>query len=58
MSVATAPVIEAFDPLAPEFLADPYAHMDGLPPVFFAPSIGVGVVVRVKVVSDAQRAAQ
>lgn len=41
-----APVIEGFDPLAPEFLADPYAAMRGLPPVFFAPSIGYYVLSR------------
>jgi cytochrome P450 len=39
-------VVEDFDPLAPEFVADPYACMDGLPPVFFAPSIGYYVVSR------------
>ena len=42
------PVDEAFDPLAPEFLADPYTIMVGLPsgrkPVFYAPSIGYYVV--------------
>src|SRR6266568_8435368 len=42
------PVDESFDPLAPEFLADPYTIMAGLPggnsPVFFAPSIGYYVV--------------
>ena len=42
------PVDESFDPLAPEFLADPYAIMAKLPsgsrPVFFAPSIGYYVV--------------
>ena len=44
------PVDESFDPLAPEFLADPYAVMAGLPaghaPVFYAPSIGYYVVTR------------
>ena len=39
---------ESFDPLAPEFLADPYTIMAGLPggkvPVFYAPSIGYYVV--------------
>jgi cytochrome P450 len=38
------PVDESFDPLSPDFLADPYAVMAALPreeqPVFFAPSIG------------------
>ena len=42
------PVDESFDPLAPEFLADPYAVLATLPsgskPVFFAPSIGYYVV--------------
>jgi hypothetical protein len=42
------PVDESFDPLAPEFLADPYPIMARLPgggrPVFFAPSIGYYVV--------------
>ncbi len=52
MPAATAgpgcPVEESFDPLSPEFLADPYAVMASLPgaarPVFFAPSIGYYVV--------------
>ena len=43
---SACPVLEDFDPLSPGFLADPYAHMDGLPPVFFAPSIGYYVVTR------------
>jgi cytochrome P450 len=43
---AGCPVVEGFDPLSPDFLADPYARMDGLPPVFFAPSIGYYVVTR------------
>jgi hypothetical protein len=43
---AECPVLEDFDPLSPAFLADPYAHMGGLPPVFFAPSIGYYVVTR------------
>ncbi len=38
------PVDESFDPLSPEFLADPYATLARLPgqgsPVFFAPLIG------------------
>ena len=42
------PVNESFDPLSPEFLADPYDVMARLPrdhkPVFFAPSIGYYVV--------------
>jgi cytochrome P450 len=44
------PVHEGFDPLSPEFLADPYAVLAGLPrsgaPVFFAPSIGYYVITR------------
>ena len=42
------PVEVSFDPLAPEFLADPYTILARLPggsqPVFFAPSIGYYVV--------------
>ena len=45
------PVDESFDPLSPEFLADPFAVLGKLPPgherpVFFAPSIGYYVVTR------------
>ena len=44
------PVHQHFDPLSPQYLADPYAVMAGLPlqetPVFFAPSIGYYVVTR------------
>src|SRR4029077_16515446 len=41
------PVDESFDPLAPEFLADPFAVMaQAQAPVFFAPSIGYYVVTR------------
>ena len=44
------PVIDWFDPLSPEYLADPYAVLAALPlataPVFFAPSIGYYVVTR------------
>ena len=47
-TVPGCPVHESFDPLSPEFLADPYAVMAGLPeaarPVFFAPSVGYYVV--------------
>jgi cytochrome P450 len=46
------PVDESFDPLSPEFLADPYAALAGQPAdgaaVFFAPSIGYYVVTRYK----------
>ena len=42
------PVDESFDPLSPEFLADPYAVLArrsaGRAPVFFAPPIGYYVV--------------
>ena len=41
------PVDESFDPLSPEFLADPFAVMAvAEAPVFFAPSIGYYVVTR------------
>jgi hypothetical protein len=44
------PVNEGFDPLAQQFLADPYAALAGLPldetPVFYAPSIGYYVITR------------
>jgi hypothetical protein len=44
------PVDDSFDPLSPEFLADPYAAMSAPPldgtPVFFAPSIGYYVITR------------
>lgn len=44
------PVREDFDPLATEFLADPYTVLATLPlsaePVFYAPSIGYYVVTR------------
>jgi cytochrome P450 len=47
----SCPVDELFDPLSPEFLADPYTVMAALPPaseqpVFFAPSIGYYVLRR------------
>ena len=44
------PVNESFDPLSPDFLADPYTAMAALPreeqPIFFAPSIGYYVLTR------------
>ena len=43
---STAPVVEGFDPFTPEFLADPYAVMAGLPPVFYAPTLDYYVVTR------------
>ncbi len=39
-----APVVDGFDPLSPRFLADPFAAMDGLPSVFYAPSLDYYVV--------------
>src|ERR1700677_4622123 len=42
-----SPVDESFDPLSPQFLADPFAVMaQAEAPVFFAPSIGYYVVTR------------
>jgi len=53
------PVDESFDPLSPEFLADPYDIMARLPrdhkPVFFAPSIGYYVVTGYDVVEQVFR---
>ena len=50
MAATGCPVHEGFDPLAPEFLADPYAVLAGLPlreaPLFYAPSIGYYVLTR------------
>src|SRR5580692_1198810 len=47
-TVSGCPVDESFDPLSPEFLADPYSVLAERPeneaPVFFAPSIGYYVV--------------
>jgi cytochrome P450 len=41
------PVDESFDPLSPEFLADPFAVMAKTEaPIFFAPSIGYYIVTR------------
>jgi cytochrome P450 len=49
-TVPGCPVNESFDPLSPDFLADPYAAMAALPreeqPIFFAPSIGYYVLTR------------
>ena len=51
------PVDEDFDPLAAEFLADPYTIMARLPggrkPVFFAPSIGYYVVTSYDAIQQA-----
>ena len=50
MTASRCPVHEGFDPLAPEFLADPYAVLASLPldeaPLFYAPSIGYYVLTR------------
>jgi cytochrome P450 len=50
MAVDHCPVHAGFDPLAEDFLADPYAVMAGLPlhetPVFFAPALDGYVVTR------------
>jgi cytochrome P450 len=50
MAATGCPVHESFDPLAPEFLADPYAVLASLPlgeaPLFYAPSIGYYVLTR------------
>jgi cytochrome P450 len=45
---AGCPVHEEFDPLDPEFLADPFAVLASLrpSPVFYAPSIGYYVITR------------
>ncbi len=44
------PVRATFDPLSPQYLADPYAVLAALPvaaePIFYAPSIGYYVVTR------------
>jgi hypothetical protein len=49
-AVPGCPVNRSFDPLSPDFLADPYAVLAALPgeaaPVFFAPSIGYYVLTR------------
>ena len=50
MTASRCPVHEGFDPLAPEFLADPYAVLASLPldeaPLFYAPSIDYYVLTR------------
>ena len=47
---AGCPVDETFDPLSPEYLADPYAVLAALPygeqPVFYAPAIDYYVLTR------------
>jgi cytochrome P450 len=48
--LVSCPVEPEFDPLTPEFLADPFGVMRALPladrPVFYAPAIGYYVVTR------------
>lgn len=50
VELSDCPVEPAFDPLSPEFLADPFAVMHSLAlaerPVFYAPSIGYYVITR------------
>jgi cytochrome P450 len=50
MNSVSCPVDESFDPLSPEYLADPYAVLATLPhreqPVFFATEIGYFVLTR------------
>jgi cytochrome P450 len=46
MTAPDCPVMESFDPLSEQFLADPHSAMTGLPPVFFAPIIGYYVITR------------
>jgi cytochrome P450 len=47
------PVDESFDPLSPEFLADPFAVLaQAETPVFFAPSIGYYVVTRYRDIEE------
>jgi cytochrome P450 len=50
------PVDESFDPLAPEFLADPFAVMARAEaPIFFAPSIGYYIVTRYQDIEEVFR---
>jgi len=46
MTAIGCPVHADFDPLSEDFLRDPYAHMQALPAVFFAPSLDYYVVTR------------
>jgi len=53
---SSCPVDGSFDPLSPEFLADPFAVMAKTEaPVFFAPSIGYYVVTRYSDVEEVFR---
>jgi cytochrome P450 len=50
---SACPVDESFDPLSPEFLADPFTVMvKAEAPVFYAPSIGYYVVTRYQDVEE------
>ena len=50
------PVDESFDPLSPEFLADPFAIMARAEaPIFFAPSIDYYVVTRYQDIEEVFR---
>jgi cytochrome P450 len=52
-TTAACPVDESFDPLSPEFLADPFTVMaKAEAPVFYAPSIGYYVVTRYQDVEE------
>jgi cytochrome P450 len=44
--MAGCPVHTEFDPLGEAYLRDPVAEMDGVPPVFYAPSLDYYVVTR------------
>ena len=44
--MAACPVHTEFDPLGETYLRDPYAQMEDVPPVFFAPSLDYYVVTR------------
>jgi cytochrome P450 len=55
-STPGCPVDESFDPLAPEFLADPFAVMARAEaPIFFAPSIGYYIVSRYRDIEEVFR---
>ena len=45
-TISGCPAHPSFDPLGEAFLRDPFALMDDLPPVFFAPSLDYYVVTR------------
>jgi cytochrome P450 len=55
-STPGCPVDDSFDPLAPEFLADPFAVMARAEaPIFFAPSIGYYIVSRYQDIEEVFR---